>query len=469
MLRIMKEIAVPTKLSGFWNRGIFRSTKKIAPINAKAPFAVESLEDRRLAAVDIYFDDGIRGNGPDHPELRGVHIVGTDRADRIEITHQNGQLRVWAARPTGTGLASVFDANEVPRIFFNGLGGNDVFTSNSSIETIAHGGEGDDEIDGGWGRVELYGDGGNDYLHAGNLAYGAMFGGFGNDEIRAGARGMDLFGEEENDFLYGGNGNDFLSGGDGNDQLWGGAGNDSLQGGGGSDQIQGQDGNDKIWGEDGFDFLEGNDGRDTISGGKDRDYLDGGDDQEVDELYGDEGPDIFRRQWTFTGGYFVYDDDATYDFSPSQGDRFYDPDFIMLATEWAGMSFAEMYRAAGKVAGFAASEDPFTGDEALGQPSSFLLDPAGLMLSGLNSDQEIQSTGLEWTEFDANISILATERELDYSIDPMPLIDDSITHEPYLQDLRIIDAAISDFLVAPVITQVSLTPTLRSKTSLRLF
>ncbi len=231
--------------------------KRADATNFRRPVAMERLEDRRLAAVDIYFDDGIRGGGPDHPELRGVHIVGTDRADRIEITHQGGQLKVWAARPTGTGLVSVFNADDVPRIFFDGLKGNDSFTSNSSIETIVRGGDGDDTITGGWGQVHFYGDAGKDFIEPGNLAYGSMYGGSGNDEIRAGEIGMNLYGEDGDDFLYGGSGDDIIVGGNDNDQLFGGADQDTLEGGAGHDQINGGSGDDFLYGRDGFDVLFG--------------------------------------------------------------------------------------------------------------------------------------------------------------------------------------------------------------------
>jgi hypothetical protein len=458
-----------TMLSRFWNRETLRSSQRMVPVKPKNQFAVERLEDRRLAAVDIYFDDGIRGNGPDHPELRGVHIVGTDRADRIEITHQNGQLKVWAARPTGTGLVSVFDANDVPRIFFNGLGGNDVFTSNSSIETIAHGGAGDDDINGGWGRVELYGDSGNDNLHAGNLAYGVMLGGYGNDTLRSGARGMDLLGEEDDDLLVGGYGNDYLSGGSGNDFLFGREGNDSLSGNAGNDQLQGGDGNDKLWGQDGFDIVMGDAGRDTISGGADRDVLDGGRDEEVDEMFGDGGPDYFLREWRFDGGYIVYFDDATYDFSASQGDRFIYYDFMMFVTEWANMQFTDFLAAGGKVAGFTGPEDLFASEEAFELPSPFVFDPMTAILPQSISYEPLLNNEPEVLEFDVAVSILANDAVFDESIQPIHLVEESIVNEQALQDYSIIDAAINDFIVAPVIAQVNIVPSLWNKTSRRFF
>ncbi len=453
-----------------WNHKRVGFHKASDATNFRRSVAMERLEDRRLAAVDIYFDDGIRGGGPDHPELRGVHIVGTDRADRIEITHQGGQLKVWAARPTGTGLVSVFNADDVPRIFFDGLKGNDSFTSNSSIETIVRAGDGDDTITGGWGQVLYFGDAGNDFIEPGNLAYGSMHGGKGNDEIRAGEIGMNLYGGDDDDYLYGGSGDDIIVGGDGNDQLFGGADQDTLEGGAGHDQLQGGSGDDVLSGQDGIDVLHGDGGLDWIDGGADRDLLDGGDDALVDRVIGGSGPDFFVVEWRFYDGGIHYFEDDVFDFLPQEGDRYLYYDFKeRLFTEWSGMNYSDFLASGGGSAGFTALDDWLSANDVLAM--SHGLEVGAIEPTDVDSLLSEQSVGdsFDLEGMDQEISILEGVDTFDEVIEMEAVLDAPIVDLPGILDEAIIDTSLTDYFFTPTIAPLSVIPVTSTRSTLRWF
>jgi Ca2+-binding RTX toxin-like protein len=90
-----------------------------------------------------------------------------------------------------------------------------------------------------------------------------VFAGDGNDVVWVSSPGA----------TRGGDGDDNLDGGVGRTELWGDNGNDSLDGGAGDDQIVGGDGNDKLYGEGGHDLLNGGPGVDTVNGGSGDDEL----------------------------------------------------------------------------------------------------------------------------------------------------------------------------------------------------
>ena len=102
-----------------------------------------------------------------------------------------------------------------------------------------------------------------------------------------------LCGEAGNDQIDGGGGADQLFGDacpgaklaalaraaaarDGNDTIRGGAGNDRIAGGGANDKLKGEAGNDRVDGGAGRDTLDGGAGRDKLNGGAGNDRLDGG-------------------------------------------------------------------------------------------------------------------------------------------------------------------------------------------------
>lgn len=104
-----------------------------------------------------------------------------------------------------------------------------------------------------------------------------VHGGAGNDWISTLGGNDTLFGEGGNDTLYSDGGNDSLDGGDGNDELHGMSGNDTLTGGTSADSIAAGAGDDLVYGGAGNDTITGLDGNDTIDGGGGSDSLDGGD------------------------------------------------------------------------------------------------------------------------------------------------------------------------------------------------
>ena len=113
-------------------------------------------------------------------------------------------------------------------------------------------GAGDDRINGGDGRDDLFGNTGNDRID----------GGRGNDVIHGG---------DGDDRLLGGDGRDYLEGGRGNDRLEGGRGNDILSGGLGDDRLSGDRGNDVVYAGAGADRIDNRSGVDTV-------YAQGGED-----------------------------------------------------------------------------------------------------------------------------------------------------------------------------------------------
>ena len=184
--------------------------------------------------------------------------------------------------------SQVFNAADVHSIEFYGRNGSDTFDNNTSINSIAYGHLGNDN---------LYGGSGNDQIH----------GGKGNDDVR---------GYSGDDIVLGGNGNDMVRGGRGADVLHGHAGDDNIRddlevelnlihGGAGDDVIMagvesvvyGNLGNDRIFG--GAELIFGGSGNDTISSGAFEVTVYAGDgDDEIntgagdDTIFGGEGDDV---------------------------------------------------------------------------------------------------------------------------------------------------------------------------------
>ncbi|WP_170397086.1 CAP domain-containing protein [Ruegeria arenilitoris] len=108
-----------------------------------------------------------------------------------------------------------------------------------------NGGDGDDILDGGFGRDTLTGGTGDDTLS-----------GHGGNDVLLGGQGGDL--------LMGATGNDWLQSGMGADRLQGGSGNDVLRGGRGRDTLIGGDDDDTLIGARGIDTMTGGNGADTF-------------------------------------------------------------------------------------------------------------------------------------------------------------------------------------------------------------
>ena len=278
---------------------------------SNSSFSYSALEDRKLLAVTAFLSEGtavIRGDGFDNQ----VIVQQVNETLRVNVIYQ------------GT---FDFDFDSVSTLRFVGGNGDDVFTNQTDITTIAAGNDGNDRLTSGNGNDRLFGGAGNDILISSggtNLLNGFdgndnftggsgndtifgldgddivnggagndfVVGGIGNDTINGDDGNDTVFASAGNDTVSGGNGNDFLYGQDGVDDLSGGSGNDLIRGGSGNDTQIGGTGDDRILGEDGIDELRGNDGKDVIFGGDDSDTIfgDGG----TDFLYGGLGDDTIR-------------------------------------------------------------------------------------------------------------------------------------------------------------------------------
>ena len=312
---------------------------------------LESLEDRRLMAANVTFNQGL------------LSIEGTSANDHIVIGQRvvelSPQYRYAISMPVTTVTHGHVDLNgnlvqdgqrnlfgRINQVNFYGYSGHDFFRNNTSIATVAYGGLGSDIIYGGSsgdrlygsdfqagadsgypgllnyqahdGHDQLFGNAGDDYLYGGtgnDFLSGAsgndwLAGATGNDRIFAGDgndvvlghRGNDvILGGAGNDRIYGGEGDDMISAYQGNDLVYGGQGNDNIRGGDGRDYLFGAAGNDRILGEGGIDVLRGGAGNDTLLGGGSNDSLFGdmGNDRLLgsageDRLYGGHGQDVLK-------------------------------------------------------------------------------------------------------------------------------------------------------------------------------
>ncbi len=226
--------------------------------------------------------------------VKQIVINGTESGDHATATQSASGLVVNL-----NGADYHFNNTSIDgaRILFYGKGGNDVFSTNTSLRVFAFGGAGNDTLsggssadflDGGAGGDSLSGNGGDDTL-LGGAANDRLRGGAGNDTLRGGDGADLLSGDQGNDALNGDNGDDRCSGGAGNDGVRGGAGNDILSGDQGNDSVNGDDGDDSVSGGDGNDVLNGSNGRDSLHGGAGNDVLNGGTGD--DSLSGDAGND----------------------------------------------------------------------------------------------------------------------------------------------------------------------------------
>ena len=115
--------------------------------------ALESLENRRLMAVDISLTNGL------------LHIEGDGEHDVVKVFNTNStqmsrggmqrlpMIQVWHGHKEGG--KTVFDGSSnflsfsVNEILFNGNDGNDLFDNQTWIKSEAHGGFGVDMLKGG--------------------------------------------------------------------------------------------------------------------------------------------------------------------------------------------------------------------------------------------------------------------------------------------------------------------------------
>ncbi|MFK7752251.1 MAG: calcium-binding protein [Sedimentitalea sp.] len=161
-----------------------------------------------------------------------------------------------------------------------------VFADGDVIEGFAGviGSDFADTLTANGGRVD--GSGSNDKIFGTDQVSDVPLGDDGNDTI---------IGKVGNGRIAGGNDKDNLRGDAGTDTIWGGAGNDVIKGGDGNDVINGQNGNDKICGGAGDDELDGGQGDDILSGGAGQDTLSG--DTGDDRLFGGSGDDTLTASF----------------------------------------------------------------------------------------------------------------------------------------------------------------------------
>lgn len=224
-------------------------------------------------------------------------IHGTRGNDTVTVAQD--ALDASKVNVVFNGATFSFDLASVKGIEFEGGLGDDSFTNDTSIHSVADGGVGNDtliggsagdKLIGGVGRDSLFGRGGSDALFGGDQA-DRLDGGDGIDRLYGGTGSDTLLGDDGNDLLKGENGDDRLFGGLGDDTLKGGNGKDLLEGNEGKDRLEGENGNDRLvggadddhlWGGEGNDDLHGGLGDDSLDGGvgRDRSDGDGGNDQE---------------------------------------------------------------------------------------------------------------------------------------------------------------------------------------------
>jgi hypothetical protein len=111
---------------------------------------VEGLEERVNPDVTSGLNNGI------------LTILGTSGPDRVFVSITQGQVAVTHNGTTGPG--DFFNATQVKRIVFLGMGGNDLFINRTHIAATAIGGNGNDTFVAGSGKDHLFGGGGNNVL-----------------------------------------------------------------------------------------------------------------------------------------------------------------------------------------------------------------------------------------------------------------------------------------------------------------
>ncbi len=177
------------------------------------------------------------------------------------------------ANCTATGGDLLCPADSVTTVEVQGGAGNDrIENASSTVQLVAYGGAGDDELVGGTAGDLLDGGSGNDRLSGGN-GEDHLAGGDGVDDLAGGAGGDTLDGGTGRDQLDGGSGDDVLTGGADSDALYGGAANDALDGGSSDDVLDGGVGDDVLNGSDGNDVLQAAAGADALHGGAGDDDL----------------------------------------------------------------------------------------------------------------------------------------------------------------------------------------------------
>lgn len=214
---------------------------------------MESLEQKRLMAVDISLDNGI------------LTIEGeSDRNNVAIVEFSQNQIQVdaWQYQVFSPGNFEgelnhrdrTYDIDEVDRIVFLGGDANNAL-SVVQDSNVPSGSFADKQIEFQGGES---GDIFNNETWIPSIAYGyggqldVLKGGFGNDRLFGGDGADQLIGKDGDDRLDGGKGADFIRGSMGNDILFGRGDTDLLDGGFGEDKIYAGGGHDLVFGEMSF-------------------------------------------------------------------------------------------------------------------------------------------------------------------------------------------------------------------------
>ena len=199
--------------------------------------------------------------------LASISLNGSELIIGGGSTNDVSTVSVSGSNLTATlsGIDSeTFPVADVDSIVFIGLGGDDQFTNQTSIASVAFGQAGNDTLIGGSGNDRLIGGSGTDVLTGND----------GDDEIRGGADGTkEIDGGAGNDRLFGGTGTNTINGGTGDDVIFGGESIDTIFGGDGDDQLFPGNGVNTVEGGDGDDVLVAGSGADTVDGGDGDDLL----------------------------------------------------------------------------------------------------------------------------------------------------------------------------------------------------
>lgn len=158
----------------------------------------EGLEQRRMMAGDISFDDGV------------VTIEGDNGFDSAEVTFEGDDVSIdLLSQDLGGGDFDdhhrTYDLDNVDRIVFLGFDGNDVMSVEQAML--------DAGVDLSQVTIEFYGGNQTDTFFNNTIAPSIAYGGAHIDFLTGGLGDDDLFGEGGNDILEGRQGDDYLHGG----------------------------------------------------------------------------------------------------------------------------------------------------------------------------------------------------------------------------------------------------------------
>ncbi|HEV2295014.1 MAG TPA: CARDB domain-containing protein [Tepidisphaeraceae bacterium] len=278
-------------------------------------FPIESLEPRRLCAVDLYvssveFPIGTLGPNDTAPVSISIRNSGTTGVitpfsgriylskdatlDGADITVGTFSIGSLPSKTTAAIVADIAMKNRVPKGTYHGLVMVDTglqvkeFDETNNVTagfmasmnvlaapagTVTIPGTDDDDhfrISQSGSIMTVQHNGTTVNYHSGDVAQFHIEMAGGNDQLYVQASVVTptwIHGGAGHDTIAGGSGHDTLMGAVGNDRIDGGLGNDWVYGNAGNDRLVGAGGADRIWGGDGNDFLDGGAANDWLYAG----------------------------------------------------------------------------------------------------------------------------------------------------------------------------------------------------------